>query len=267
MSKKASINQILKHPTVWQGRQRLSSQPVCSTGYEALDQQLYEGGWPQGALSELLLPAPGVGELRILTPLLKRLSQSSGYIVLVNPPFIPYPPALRQQGIQIEKVLVVRSETVATTVWSAYQALVSKSCAAVLTWLPGRAPYRSEVRKLTLGAREGAAWAFLLRDESAHLHASNAQLRLRLTPLPQGATQIAIIKQRGGWQGRQVVLPLLSEQRAWTALPAAYWPCYQPSKPADTMLTPALANAIPRAIDKWLQQVSTPTSTTPPSIH
>jgi protein ImuA len=39
--------------------------------------QLPGGGWPQGVVTELLLPHPGVGELRLLAPALAASASSS----------------------------------------------------------------------------------------------------------------------------------------------------------------------------------------------
>ncbi|MBX3682927.1 MAG: SOS cell division inhibitor SulA, partial [Thauera sp.] len=43
---------------------------VLPTGFSALDAELPGGGWPAGALIELLADRPGVGELSLLLPLL-----------------------------------------------------------------------------------------------------------------------------------------------------------------------------------------------------
>ena len=59
------------HPAVWRASQ-IGGAPrrTVSSGFAALDAQLPGGGWPHGVLTELLLPHPGVGELRLLAPAL-----------------------------------------------------------------------------------------------------------------------------------------------------------------------------------------------------
>jgi protein ImuA len=52
-----------------------TQQAVLASGHAALDAQLPGGGWPVGALTELLLPHPGVGELRLLAPALAALQR------------------------------------------------------------------------------------------------------------------------------------------------------------------------------------------------
>ncbi|HXS31094.1 MAG TPA: hypothetical protein VN755_09700, partial [Steroidobacteraceae bacterium] len=56
------------HPALWLGHQigRVVEQAVPS-GFAALDLQLPGGGWPRRVLTELLLPHPGIGEIRLLS--------------------------------------------------------------------------------------------------------------------------------------------------------------------------------------------------------
>jgi len=61
----------------------------------ALDAALPSGGWPESALTEFLLPADGIGELRLLLPTLARLTQAARDIVLIAPPYLPYPDGWR----------------------------------------------------------------------------------------------------------------------------------------------------------------------------
>ena len=63
------------HPALWRASQLGSGRSaVSATGFAALDAQLPGGGWPHGVLTELLLDQPGIGELRLLAPVLARLS-------------------------------------------------------------------------------------------------------------------------------------------------------------------------------------------------
>lgn len=55
------------HPSLWRASQLGgAARRVTPSGFEALDAELPGGGWPHGALTELLLAQPGVGELRLL---------------------------------------------------------------------------------------------------------------------------------------------------------------------------------------------------------
>ena len=52
------------HPALWRAHQlgRAGAAGALASGFAALDAVLPGGGWPAGALTELLLPQPGVGE-------------------------------------------------------------------------------------------------------------------------------------------------------------------------------------------------------------
>ena len=59
------------HPALWRGSQLArGAQRVVPTGHDRLSRELPGGGWPRGALIELLTRQSGVGELRLLAPAL-----------------------------------------------------------------------------------------------------------------------------------------------------------------------------------------------------
>ena len=54
------------HPNLWFGSQLARAyRKTVDTGYAALSAELPGGGWPLGALMELLVQQPGVGEMRL----------------------------------------------------------------------------------------------------------------------------------------------------------------------------------------------------------
>lgn len=64
------------HPAVWRASQiGGGAQRVTPSGFATLDAQLPGGGWPHGVLTELLLPQPGMGELRLLAPALAAVAR------------------------------------------------------------------------------------------------------------------------------------------------------------------------------------------------
>jgi protein ImuA len=76
------------HPAVWRASQiGRGVQPASPSGFAALDAELPGGGWPHGVLTELLLPQPGIGELRLLAPVLRAVSMPA------TPPAPPAPAA------------------------------------------------------------------------------------------------------------------------------------------------------------------------------
>ena len=79
------------------------------TGFDALDRELPGGGWPAGALTELLVRRAGIGELQLVLPALAALSWAGKRIVWLAPPHLPYAPALAADGVDLAQLVVVRA--------------------------------------------------------------------------------------------------------------------------------------------------------------
>lgn len=175
---------------------------TCSTGFEALDAELPGGGWPLGALIELLLERPGIGELSMLLPVLAR-TRPEQWTVWLAPPLLPYAPALETAGVPLSRLLIVRPGQPRTLLWAARQAAVSGSCAAVLAWLPKID--NGGLRRLQLAAEAHATPLFLFRPLEAAGQASPAPLRLALAAR-EGQLEVKIVKRRGPPAGRPLLL-------------------------------------------------------------
>ncbi|MGH8045040.1 MAG: translesion DNA synthesis-associated protein ImuA, partial [Stenotrophomonas sp.] len=66
-----ALEQLLESRQVWRGQPRGTGTVAAHpTGHPALDARLPGGGWPPAALSEVLLAAPGQGELALVWPTL-----------------------------------------------------------------------------------------------------------------------------------------------------------------------------------------------------
>jgi len=201
------LHPLLQRTDIWRGGDR-SQAPyalaaaVAASGYPALDARLPGGGWPVGALTELLLHRPGIGELRLLLPALARLSRQR-WLVCVAPPHLLYAPALARAGVNLARVLLVDDQEPAEQLWALEQALRSGLCGAVLAW-PRTLDHR-RLRRLQLAAEAGAALGFLFRPAEAIQEASPAALRLGLNPSPTGLC-VTLLKQRGGWSRAPVIL-------------------------------------------------------------
>ena len=203
------LDKLLENPRVWRGRDQTGYRTGLESGYPEIDKHLPGGGWPRGSLTEILTAQPGIGELRLLMPALARLSNEvpeqhfgePGWIAWVAPPFQPYPPALRQYGIDLSRMLIVRPASASEILWSAEQALSSGTCAALLLWPESLDDQAS--RRLQLAAEKGHSWAIAFRPLAARRQPSAAALRVELHPegvLPssgQGA-RVHILKSRGG---------------------------------------------------------------------
>lgn len=192
-------------PGVWRGSESRAWQRTLPTGLPALDAILPGGGWPVGALTEILTDQQGIGELRLLLPALVRLSREGRWLAWVAPPHLPYAPALAAHGMAIDKVMLLRPRAEKDRFWALEQALRSASCGAVLAW-PGTADNR-QLRRLQLAAERGSCWGILFRPADSARQASPAALRLQLQVQPD-RLELTLLKCRGGLARRRVELEL-----------------------------------------------------------
>ncbi len=84
-----SLDALLDERRVWKGRQQIAP-PVSRRSAR-----------PASALTEILIPANGSGELRLLWPSLARLSGIA--------PYIPYPQAWLAAGVDLRQLVVIEA--------------------------------------------------------------------------------------------------------------------------------------------------------------
>lgn len=191
MGQLLSLRELVAARQIWHGRSARPLDDGVPTGLDALDEALPLGGWPKGALTELLLPGDGVGEIALLLPTLARLTRTRQRVVLVAPPYVPYAPAWRAAGVQLTYLDIIDAEP-KQALWAFEQCLRSGSCAAVMGW-PAKANHHA-LRRLQVAADTGAALGFALRDRRYAEQASPAALRLEIG----NDRRICIRKCRGG---------------------------------------------------------------------
>lgn len=201
------LDNLIQDARLWQGKRptqlNLLAEP---TGYPLLDDQLGNTGWPVGALSECLLDQPGIGELQLLQPLMKRMADNGRRVFWVNPPCIPYAPALARSGIALDQTVIIRTQSSRDTVWSMENCLRAPVTGLVMAW-PERLATR-EVRRLQLAASAGHTVCVLFRQRHHARNSSPAALRLELEADRQLGLQVTVLKRRGGWPGQSCQLPI-----------------------------------------------------------
>jgi protein ImuA len=200
-----TLDPILERHPVWRGGRLSASASATPTGFEALDRELPGGGWPRGALTELLAARAGIGELRLVLPALAALSWAGRRIALLAPPHLPYAPALAAGGIDLAQLALVHARARRDALWAAEQVLRSASCHALVAWLP-RARY-DELRRLAVAAESSHAWVALFRPPEAAQVASPAALRMALEPA-SNELSVRILKRRGAPAAAALVLPV-----------------------------------------------------------
>lgn len=263
------------HPALWRAHQlgRLR-EAVSASGYPGLDAQLPGGGWPARMLTELLLPHAGVGELRLLAPVLGALQRQQRGVMWFDPPAMPCAWALSALGIELRQLVIVRSRQAAVDapgaglrgsegrveggarsikvrtrgklpaadiLWALEHALKSAHLGAAVAWLPARLPAEA-LRRLQLAAQAHDGPVFLLRDAQEGARPSAAPLRLLLGSAGPDLLRVTLLKRRGPPLAEPLTLALAPVLSA-PALARAQRPPAQAVQPHDGRL--ALDGVVP----------------------
>jgi cell division inhibitor SulA/protein ImuA len=204
-----SLAAVLARPDVRRGDAfAVAPVPTFPSGFAELDRELPGGGWPRGALTEILVDGQGFGELSLLLPALQALRAGGDWVLAIAPPHPLHAPACAAAGIDFEHLAVVSPAGSRDALWAAEQALQSGAPQAVLCW--SAAADSRAVRRLQVAAGQGGAAAFLFRPLSRAREPSAAALRVALAAGPvssQGGTlSITILKRRGPPLASDIVL-------------------------------------------------------------
>ena len=177
------------------------------SGFSRLDAELPGGGWPRGAVTELLVEHEGIGELGLLLPALAALTAAGQTVVLVAPPHGAHAPAWVAAGVRLENLHLVFPRRPRDALWAGVEALRCGGVAVTLLWLDalyrGGLPANS-LRCLQLAAGEGGGGAFCFRPAQLAVAASPAPLRLQLQPVGR-QLRVQLLKRRGP-PARQAIL-------------------------------------------------------------
>ena len=256
---------------VWRaGELAGASLQTVGSGYAALDAVLPGGGWPSGAMVELLQPQAGLHEWGLVAPALAAMQAASPgqtavrLLVLVGAPHLPFGPALGARQIDMARLLCVqgRAGHAPSLLWATREALQCADVAAVLAWLPDARS--AHLRRLQIAAHTHHKLLFVFRPLRAQHESSPAPLRLQLEGAQQagGNLLVHVLKRRGPSLAAPVLLDTrpvrlsallnASRERARLqredSLEAASVEAATPAAPAISALTPhlaALASTLP----------------------
>lgn len=239
-------------PGVWQGNDWAAAglQRTRPTGHAALDAQLPGGGWPLGAMAEVLQPPQAVREWPLVLPgLAQAIAEgAAGRVVLVAPPHEPFAPALQAGGLPAQRLcrVLAGAHQATEAAWASEQALRCRDVLAVVAWLPAGLPMAT-LRRLQWAAAAQGRILWLWREASAAVQgtATPAPLRLRVEMAPgeggeggergEGAClRIQLLKRRGPALEQPLMLPLRhwawhgvlqaqARRRAEQAMQAQHW--------------------------------------------
>lgn len=195
---------LLDHPALWRGGQCAPVAATVASGFAPLDLYLPGGGWPQATLTELSVATPGIGELALLMPACARLTQAGRRVIFIDPPHLPYAPALADAGVDLARLLLVRTASRKDRLWALEQSLKSALSGAVLAW-PGSVDDHS-LRRLQLACEQGGGSGFLFAPAAASMQSSVVALRLSLSAAGDGRLAVRILKRRGSLVLHPIVL-------------------------------------------------------------
>ncbi|MDH5326569.1 MAG: translesion DNA synthesis-associated protein ImuA [Gammaproteobacteria bacterium] len=201
------LQQLLRNnQAIWKAGEAVADQQRgIPSGYPSLDAILPNQGWPTGTLVEMVTPCWGVGELQVLMPMIRSMTQAGQYVLWIAPPHVPYAPALVQAGVDTRYIILVTPDAKCQdTLWCIEKALQSQECALVLAWLDWLP--NSMVRRLQLAATASNTLGVLFRQRN--VKDSPSALRLQLSSGKDG-THITVLKARRGYQYQSATLDFI----------------------------------------------------------
>lgn len=207
-----------------------STVPALSSGFPRLDAELPGAGWPMGMVTELIAREAGIGELRLLVPLMRQLTRERRIVILLAPPHLPYAPALTSFGIDLDCLLIVQANNAADRLWAVEQTLKSADFGALLAWLPQDRTRPEHLRRLQLAAQSARGPVFLFRQLPAQFESSPAPLRLLLLPRPDQRLSVQLLKRRGPVMAAPLIIDLPQPVTAIRLKPSAPRPV--PAEPS-----------------------------------
>jgi cell division inhibitor SulA/protein ImuA len=204
----SALAQVLERGDIRRGDAfAVAPAPTLASGFSRLDAELPGGGWPRGALTELLAEHGGIGELGLLLPALAALTAAGQTVVLVAPPHVAHAPAWAVAGIRLDCLRLVFPRRPRDALWAGVETLRCGGVAATLLWLDelfrGGLPANS-LRRLQVAAGEGGGAAFCFRPPQFAVAASPAPLRLQLQAAGR-QLRVTLLKRRGP-PARQAIL-------------------------------------------------------------
>lgn len=208
----ATLQDLLGRQIVWRGGAPGAGRvPAVPTEFEMLDRELPGGGWPVGALTEILYASEGTGELQCVMPALAALTRQGRRVAWVAPPHRPYAPGLLESGVRVECLTLVRVKQRQDALWATEQVLRAGACHALLAWLP--AANYAELRRLAVAAESSPGFVVLFRSPRVLHESSPSRVRLVLESC-EGRLVARILKRRGAPSAAPLGIPVGRPLRA-----------------------------------------------------
>jgi len=200
----SSIDQLLQdHTRLWRGCDMAGQgNHGHPTGFAGLDEILPGRGWPHHGTMEIISPRWGMGELQLLMPLMRSMTEQGKWILWIAPPYQLYAPALAQAGIDVNQILLISPDTPCKEgLWAMEKALQTENCGLVLAWqnwLPGKV-----LRRLQLAAETGKTLGVLFKHKDSKHSPSPMKLKIQGFSTSKqcfNEAEVQLLKARGNFQ-------------------------------------------------------------------
>ena len=178
---------------------------VVSSGWASLDAELPGGGWPRGAVTEVLATQPSVLEWRLLSPALRQVVAAGGQVVVIGPARHPHLPGLLHEGLDERQLVWIRAEAPSERMWVTEQLIRSNAAGAIIAWLPQAR--QEQLRRLQVGALACEGLVFLCRATAARHEASASPLRVHASVGLDWELKVNVFKRRGPVHEGELILP------------------------------------------------------------
>jgi len=200
-----ALDALLKsQPALWRGRDRYTDEDSIPTGFASLDNALPTRGWCIGGVTEILSSQQGIGEVSLLLPALSKVTREDQWAAFINPPYVPYAPALSNAGIRLDRLLIIDSKNDTDTLWAAEQVLRAGLFASVVAWVDRSTAQKQ--RRLQLAAETGKTWATVYRPVRDAKEHSPVSVRLQ-ADMAHAQLTLTLIKVRGGHEQTVIIDP------------------------------------------------------------
>ena len=178
------LKDLIQKSLVWRFEDSVTPS-LCSrkTGYSLLDEILPDGGWPQNGLTEIITEKIGIGSLRLVLPSIVEATKKRKKVICVDPPYIPYPPSLHFEGLDLSNFLIIQPSRKIHSrereILKIYEdSLKLGKCSIALIWL-SKMSFKDS-RRLQLAALSGKTLCVIFRPADAAFYSSSSPLRISL---------------------------------------------------------------------------------------
>jgi protein ImuA len=187
MSRQEIVATLREHLRHWERSGRVETNAVRGSGCAAVDRLLPERGFPAGTLVEWLSAEQANGAGTVALVAARAAAEREGAIVVLDRRRTFYPPAAAALGLELKRVIVVRTRTVDDELWAFDQALRCSGVAAV--WGAMDKLNRRWFRRLQLAAEAGGGIGHLLRPARVLGRSSWSYAQLLVEPRPGPKTK------------------------------------------------------------------------------